>query len=410
MQTQIHDWRRAVIVASGLATAFCALAQAQQAGDWPQWRGPDGSGVSRETKWNSAALTGGAKIAWKASVGAGYSAVSVKGPRLYTMGNKDNADSVVCLNTADGAEVWRQSYPCKGGSYPGPRATPLVDGDVVYTVGRDGDVLCLDAAKGTIVWQVNITKDFGAQQPGWSHSASPSLLGDALVLNACRNGLAFDKKTGKKLWASPSDVCGYATPVFVGAAAKRQALIFGAKAMYGVDAATGNAIWSYPWQTGYDVNAADPLPIDDTIFITSGYGKGCALLKAAGSDVKAVWQNAVMKNHVGTPVYIDGHIYGIDGQVSDSSGCVVCMDAKTGAEKWRQKVGFASMMATTDKLIVLCERGDLIIADASPVAYKEVSRAKVLERAKSWTMPVLCGGMIYCRSDLGDLVAVDVRQ
>lgn len=399
----------AVVVALSATYALAAVA-AESAPDWPQWRGPDSDSISKDAAWDPKALAAGAKIAWTAQVGQGYSGVAVKGNLLYTMGQIRGSDAVHCLNAKTGQEVWTHDCPTTRSSYPGPRSTPLVDSDGVYVVGREGDVMCLDAEKGTVKWQVNIAKEYGAELPTWGHAGSPTVLGNLLILNACRNGLALDKKTGKKAWASQAGPCGYATPVFIGPATKREALFLGAKAIYAVEAATGQELWSFPWKTNMDVNAADPLVTKAGVLVSSGYNKGSVLLAVEGSTVKPVWQNAFLKSQFGSPIVLGDYIYGIDGQTGSGGFGIVCLDVKTGAKKWNHQIGFGAMSAAGDKLIVLTEKGDLIIAAASPVGYQEIAHAaKVVSNPKCWTMPVLCKGFIYCRNLSGELVAVDVR-
>lgn len=378
--------------------------------DWPRWRGPDGDSISKDAAWNPMALTGGAKIAWTAQVGAGYAGVAVKGERLYTMGQTQGIDAVRCLNARTGQEIWKHDYPTVRSTYPGPRATPLADSEGVYVVGREGHVMCLDTEQGTVKWEVNIAKEYGAVLPTWGHAGSPAVLGNLLILNACRSGLAMDKKTGRKVWATEPGPCGYATPVFMGSAAQREALFLGSKALYAVDASTGRELWSFPWETHADVNAADPLVTKSGILISSGYEKGSVLLAIDGAVAKPVWQSASLRSQFASPICLGGYIYGIDGQTGSGGLGIVCLDANTGARKWNRQIGFGAMSAAGDKLIVLTEKGDLIIAAASPAGYQEIARAaKVVSNPKCWTMPVLCKGLIYCRNLSGELVAVDVR-
>ncbi|NQT93441.1 MAG: PQQ-like beta-propeller repeat protein [Lentisphaerae bacterium] len=405
--TMAGDWR---LVGFGLAVIGClfpwgAVSTAGEA-QWPSWRGPDRNGISREAGWNALALTAGPKILWKASVGAGYSAVSIEGDQLFTMGNGDGKDTVYCLRPDTGEEVWTFRYDCSQGSYPGPRATPLIDGANVYTVSREGHVFCLDRKTGVKKWGINLVADHGAKTPKWGHSASPWLEGDLLVLNACQAGIAVDKRTGKKIWSSQPEPCGYATPVVIGSGKERMALIFGAKALYYVAVATGKESWSFPWITSYDVNAADPVVTDKGIFISSGYGNGCAFLDVSGAKPKAIWQKKKMANHFSSSVVLGDHLYGIDGNAG--SGVLRCLDLATGEAAWSENLGFGSLMAADGKLIILNERGGLFIAAAEPKAYRELSRATLEAPPRFWTPPVLCRAKLYCRNDKGALFCVDV--
>jgi len=402
-----REWKRPGL---GLAVLACVLLGSRGAGageaDWPSWRGPDRNGISRETDWNALAFAGGAKVLWKKSVGAGYSGVSIESDQLFTMGNSDGKDTVFCLRPDTGEEWWTFRYDCADGGYPGPRATPLIDGANVYVVSREGHLFCLDRKTGVKKWEINIVAEFGAQAPKWGHSGSPWLEGDLLVLNACKSGIALDKKTGKKVWASPSDKCGYATPVVVGSRKNRRALIFGAKALYSVAVATGKEYWSFPWITSYDVNAADPVVTDKGVFISSGYGKGCAFLDVSGPKPRAAWQHKKMANHFSSSVVLGNHVYGIHGNAG--SGVLRCLDLATGEEAWSENLGFGALTAADGKLIILNERGGLFIAAAEPSAYREFSRATLEAQPRFWTPPVLCRAKLYCRNDKGALFCVDL--
>lgn len=402
--------RESVRPGTGIAILACVLLGSRGAtageADWPSWRGPDRNGISRETDWNALAFAGGPKVLWKKSVGAGYSGVSIESDQLFTMGNSDGKDTVSCLRPDTGEELWTFRYDCADGGYPGPRATPLIDGANVYVVSREGHLFCLDRKTGVKKWGINIVAEFGARAPKWGHSGSPWLEGDLLLLNACKSGIALDKRTGKKVWASPSDKCGYATPVVVGSRKNRQALIFGAKSLYSVAVATGEENWSFPWITSYDVNAADPVVTDKGIFISSGYGKGCAFLDVSGPKPKAVWQKKKMANHFSSSVVLAGYLYGIDGNTG--SGVLRCLDLATGEEAWSENLGFGSLTAADGKLIMLNERGGLFIAAAEPSAYREFSRATLEAKPRFWTPPVLCRAKLYCRNDKGVLFCIDM--
>ena len=394
----------------GIAVLACVLLGSRAAGageaDWPSWRGPDRNGISRETDWNALALAGGPKVLWKKSVGEGYSGVSIEGDQLFTMGHGDGKDTVRCLRPDTGEEVWTFRYDCSTGGYPGPRATPLIDGAHVYTVSRDGHLFCLDRKTGVKKWGVNIVAEYGATSPKWGHAASPWLEGDLLALNACEAGAVVDKRTGKKIWSSRPGSCGYATPVVTGSRKDRRAFIFGAKALHCVAVATGQEYWSFPWITSYDVNAADPIVTDQGVFISSGYGKGCAFMDVSGNEPKAIWQTKKMANHFSSSVVLGGHLYGIDGNAG--SGVLRCLDLATGEETWSENLGFGALTATADKLVVLNERGGIFIAAAEPTAYREFSRATLDAPPRFWTPPVLCRAKLYCRNDKGALFCVDL--
>jgi len=370
--------------------------------DWPQFRGPNRDGISMETGW----LRTGAvmRVAWEASVGVGYSAVAIRSGRLYTMGNLEDKDVVSCLDAATGGIIWEYSYPCKAGSYPGPRGTPLVDGDSVYTVGREGVLSCLDAAKGGVRWQCALGKEINLKVPGWGLSGSPLGVGNLVIVNAGARGVAVEKASGKVKWASGGEGSGYASPVYFKQGGTEAVILFAAKAAVAVDPVTGRELWSLPWTTSYDVNAADPLVMGDKVLISSGYGHGSALLRVTAAGYKVEWENKNLASQFSSPVAVGSVFYGISGNVGKGELC--CIDQATGGVKWSHKeTGFGSLMLADGKLIILSEKGTLSIAEASPAAYHELWSQKVLDGV-CWTMPTLCNGLIYCRNDKGRLVCL----
>lgn len=387
---------------------FLSVSVSNTFGDWPQWRGPDRNGISEESDWDPAALANGPPVLWRADVGLGYSGVAVKGDRLYTMGNIRGQDVVTCLDARTGREIWSYSYPARSMQYPGPRATPTIDGDAVYTLSSDGQLLCLSADRGKVRWQKDIVAEFGARPPTWGFAGSLVVEGDLLLMNAGPSGLALSKRNGQPVWASGAGTGGYATPVLYTQNGKRYAAIFGRRAIYGVEVQTGRQAWSYPWVTGNDVNAADPLVFEDRVFISSNYGAGSALIDISGRRPKLLWKNGSMNSHFSSFVLIDGYIYGNDGFAGRRSGVFRCLDGETGREMWSEKLGFGSLIAADGKLILLTEQGDLHIAWATPSGYREVSRARSILSSSCWTPPVLCDGRMYLRNHRGELACLDM--
>ncbi len=408
MNRTLHEPATRLVPAAALAALLPGLAAHGAPGepDWPAWRGPRADGIAAEAAPDPAAFLA-AKPAWEAQVGRGYSAVTISGELLFTMGNVEDQDIVFALDPATGRERWRHAYDCRGGDYPGPRSTPVTDGERVYTVSRRGDLFCLDAATGRPAWHKNLASDFGAKPPRWGHAASPVIDGGRLLLNAGRAGLAVERLRGGLAWKSPAGAGGYATPVLVPQAGGALAAFFGEKGLALCEAATGRVADTSPWTTSFDVNAADPIFAGGRLFISSGYGKGCAQFAVRNGKLQPTWQNRDLRSQFSSAVLLDGNLYGIDGNTG--RGRLVCMDWETGRVRWEENVGFGSLTAAGRMLLVLNERGQLILADADPTAYRERARRRVLSGGKAWTMPVLCRGRIYVRSDRGQLVCLPVR-
>ena len=362
--------------------------------DWPQYRGPRRSGISPE-RFSGRFPVGGPRRLWTAQVGVGYSGVSVKGSRVFTMGNASEQDVVTCLSTA-GKVLWQTRYPCPAGDQPGTRITPTIHAGNVYVMSRQGLAVCLSAMTGKILWKTEIARQTGAREPKWGFAGSPLISGRLVFFNVGGSGAALDKTNGRIVWHSGNGQAGYASPVpFPGGVA-----IFAGTELVAVQAATGRRLWAHPWQTGYDVNAADPIFWGSTVFISSNYSHGGALLRIAGNRVGVVWENRSMKNHFNPCVLLGGSLYG------NSENTLMCLDARTGAERWQLRgIGKGGLIAADGKLLVLTERGELLSARATPAAYQELGRATILDGV-CWTAPALSNGILYARNHSGTLVAV----
>ena len=386
--------------------------------DWAQWRGPRGDGISHETGWLGSWPASGPPVLWQAQVGTGFSSMAVAAGRVYTMGNTGkkgkgaHRDIIWCFDAVSGETVWQRPYPSKlAAKYyeGGPGATPTVEGDRVYTLSKHGVVFCLEASSGKVVWTKDLRKEAGVKPPTWAFAGSPLIWGKLVIYNTGSAGVALDKMTGEVAWKSEPKGASYATPKLFRLGASDAIALFTGKSLKAVRAADGKALWSYPWKTSYDINAADPLffAAEGTVFITSGYGSGCALLEYGESGCKERWRNREMRSQIGSVVAYEGHLYGFNGQVG-GKGVLKCLSYQTGEARWEHKgLGTGTLMLAEGKLIVLSEKGKLVIVEASPAEYKPLQEAQILE-GKCWTQPVLSHGKVYARNAVGDMVCVDV--
>lgn len=405
-----------VLGSSGLACLMVCLLipesiPAAPGVDWHRWRGPDLNGISSEAGWGNSGSGEGPRRIWKASVGIGFSSVSVSQGRVFTMGNHTNRDSVFCFSAADGKLLWRHSYDCPldpryydGGT----SCTPTVEGDRVYTFSRKGHLFCLQAADGKVVWQRNLVKELQLEIPEWGFAGSPLVQDQWLLLNAGTAGLAVNKADGKNVWTTGTGPAGYSSPVPYELQGRRMVALAGHAEILGVELATGKVAWRYPWKTSYDINAADPVLAGSRLFVSSGYDHGGALLELTDGLPTLVWENKNLKTQFSTAVSWKGHLYGIDG--NNGRDCSLkCLDLATGQVKWSQKgTGMGSLMAADGRLIVLWEKGELVVVDAQPEGYRERARTQALG-GKNWTQPVLSQGQLYCRNAGGDLVCLGLR-
>ena len=381
------------------------------ADDWPRWRGPDLNGISQEKGWSVTWPKEGPRQLWQANVGTGFSSVAVAKERVFTLGNKDDTDTVYCFDAATGKELWKHPYACPlDAKYyeGGPGSTPTVEGDRVYTLSKRAHLLCLEAATGKVVWQKNLMEELGVKKADWGFAGSPLVEGGLLLLNVGDGGTAVDKTTGKVVWTSGKDIAGYATPVPFVVGGERCAAIFAGKALVGARVRDGRELWRLPWVEKWFLNVVDPVFSGDKVFISTLL-KGGALLQLGPDKPSVVWTNRGVANHFSSCVLLNGHLYGIDGNTDAPPKDVRCIEFATGQVLWKSEgLGLGSLMAADGKLIILSDKGELVIAEASPQGFRPQARAQVLG-GKCWTVPVLANGRIYCRNERGDLVCLDVR-
>lgn len=407
------DRRRilAAVVAT-LAFGTATSVEAQSSVDWPSYRGPQGTGVATATGLLKAWPEGGPKVLWRVRLGSGYSGVSVAAGRLYTLFGDGTNELALALDAATGKELWRARIDDErpDGMGSGPRSTPTVDGELVFVLGARGKLEALESATGKSRWRVDLVAAHGARVPQWGVSTSPVVEGDLLLINAGgANGkslLGLDKKTGKVVWASESDVAGYSVPLVVDLAGARQAIFFAGTSLISVSPKDGKTFWSVPWETSYDVNAAMPVAIEpDKIFISSSYDKGAQLLRVTSQGgrpaAESVWKSKIMKNHFNSSVYYGGYLYGFD------DATLKCVEPSTATERWKQRgFGKGSLLIADGHLWVLSDKGELALIEATPSEYREKARAKVLD-GKTWTVPTLAGKRLYLRTE-SELIALDV--
>ncbi|MBF0197570.1 MAG: PQQ-like beta-propeller repeat protein [Planctomycetes bacterium] len=388
---------------------FLSLLSALHAEDWGPWRGPRKDGISLEKNWNYKKLLKNPKPLWNFQLGKGHSAVATKGDFCYSMGNKKDRDIIYCINNKNGKEVWNYDYACKAGNFAGPRCTPVLDDDKVYTMSRSGLVLCLNAKTGKKVWDYNVSDGKFAKLPKWGLSASPCIEGDMVILNAGEAGIALNKKSGKVIWKNKAGTAGYATPHVFMRNKKECVAIFSSKKLFLLNLKDGKIVGDYDWVTKHDVNAATPISFDKYIFIASAYGHGGTLLDVSAKP-KEVWFSQNTQNHFSNWIYHEGYLYGCVGGTKGAS--ISCINAKTGEFKWKELKGSEAMLATKKELIVLDKTGKLHIVQLSPKSFKSLGSVQIFNIKKStyWTMPILSNGKLYFRESSGSLLCFDVSR
>ena len=294
----------------------------------------------------------------------------------------------------------------------GPRATPTYADGFLYALGAQGELRCLDAATGRAVWRTNILDDAGATNVQWGMAAAPLLVDDTVVVHpGGPNGksvVAYNRKTGVKVWSSQDDAAGYASPVLATIAGVRQILVFSATRLMGLKPDDGSLLWDYPWRTQADINASQPLLIgDNRVFVSSGYGAGAAVVELTRQDagviqVREIWRNIRMKNQFTSSVLHEGFIYGLDESI------LACVDAATGEAKWKGgRYGYGQVLLASGHLIVLTEQGDLVLVRAAPDRHQELARFPALE-GKTWNHPAMSDGILLVRN-INEMAAFDLR-
>lgn len=414
------------------------------ADDWPQWFGPKRDGVWRESGIVKTLPEGGPKLLWKESTGAGYAGPAVSDGKVYLFsrtlddlsqapgnpferGEIPGKEHVACLDATTGKEVWKRSYESQYTvSYAaGPRCTPVVDDGLVYTLGAEGQLHCLKADDGSVVWEKNFITLFGIKAPVWGFAGTPLVEGDQLICLAGGDGstvVSFDKKTGAEKWrALTAKEPGYCPPSIVNDEGERVLIIWHPEAINGLDPKSGKVLWTVPWKLRSGLSIPTPRRVGNRLFFTSFYN-GATMLEFPDSfskEPKVVWQTQRasekrtehLNSIMGTPVIDEGHIYG-----NCSYGQFRCLKVSDGERIWEtlepivkkeERWGNVFVTPHEDRYFLFNELGELIIAKLSPEKYHEISRAKLIEpnggdmkrRPIVWSHPAYAQQCIFVRND-----------
>jgi len=392
------------------------------AGDWPQWRGPNRDDISAESgllkEWSEG---GPAKVWTSDDAGLGYSGIAVADGVIYTMGAEDGTEFAIAISAKDGQAIWKAPVGefLNNNWGGGPRGTPTVAGDNLVCISGRGNVACLAREDGAVRWSVEM-QELGGATPNWGYTESPLVDGDHVICTpgGSKGTLAcLSLATGKKIWQSSgiTSKAHYSSPIVVNHHGQKQYIQLTVDKVFGVDAQSGDVLWQEAWP-GRTAVIPTPIYHDGHVFVTSGYGVGCMLLKiGADNSVQKIYENKVMKNHHGGVLLLDGFVYGH----SDSVG-IVCMDFKSGDLVWsdNKKNRSKGAVAFADGMLYCLEEGsgDCVLAKATPAGWEEVSRFRLepqtqqrSDRGKIWTHPVISNGKLYLR-DQEILCCYDISQ
>ena len=379
--------------------SFLAFWASASAADWPRFRGPDANGFSKETGINKDWNNKKPELVWKVSLGDnGYAGPSVADGKVFILDHKGANDVVRAFDLATGKQVWEFSYPDTAKDVHGfSRATPAFDNGKLYTFSRNGVLNCLNAADGTKVWSRDLVADLKAVPPMWLMAVSPVIDGDNVIVQAGgaqATIVVLDKATGKIIWnAGNGDATGYATVTIATIGGKKQYLVLTGQHLVSYDPDARKELWSVPFSNERKINGAMPVVIGDTVFLTSNYNIGSALVKVADGKAEIAWQNNDLRGRFNTPLLNDGCIYGI------GEGFMVCVDPKAGKTMWKQPKFDSGGLIGIDGVIIAMDgkEGDAVMVQFSPEAYKEMGRFKPLG-GQSWTPPIVADGKLIVRN------------
>ena len=396
------------------------------AADWPQWRGPQRNGISSEKGLLQQWPQQGPKLLWQAGdIGFGYSTPAVVGDRLYLISNEGSDNEFVqALAVRDGKQIWSTRIgkvgPNQRQNYPGARSTPTMVGDVMYALGSDGDLACLETATGQVRWQKNLRSEFGGQPGSWAYSESPLVDGDVVI---CTPGggeatiVALNRRNGDLIWkcAVPEgDEAAYASAIITKAAGVKQYVQFLGKGLVGVEAETGKFLWNYDRTAeGSPANIPTPLAYKDYVYSATGRG-GAGVVRIAARQGRVTAEEAYysrdLPTSLGGIVEVDGYLYG-----TNSAG-LICAKFTTGKVQWQDRsIGASSICFADGRLYLHGENGDVALVEATPEQYREKGRftppnqPQDRGRSKAWAYPVVADGRLYIR-DLGVLWCYDIRD
>ena len=389
-----------------------AAAPATSRNYWTNFRGPKRDGkydeASVSTNWPATGLP----VLWKQPVGVGHASFVVADGKAYTIEQRRSQEVVAAYDINNGHELWTQKWNAEyaDSTGDGPRATPTWDQGRLYALGATGELRCLDANSGAVVWGKNILNDNQSKNLPWAQAASPLIVDDkVVVLPGGANGksvVAYNKMTGAPVWKVLDDPQAYVSPMLVELAGRRQIVVVSSYRVVGLAPENGALLWSYSWDTDNGINVSQPVVVDrNRFFISSGYGKGAALVEVKGSGnsytASTIWENKNMKNKFNSSVLHNGYVYGLD------EGILVCLDVNTGERKWKDgRYGYGQVVLAGNHLIVTSDQGDVALVNASPDKYTEVARFTALS-GQTWNYPAIASGKLLVRNS-NEMAAFDI--
>jgi outer membrane protein assembly factor BamB len=372
--------------------------------NWTTLRGAKRDGNYDEAPIKTSWPANGLPLLWKQPIGVGYASFAIADGRAYTIEQRRQQEVAVAYDFATGRELWKQAWNAEytDSTGDGPRSTPTWDQGRLYVLGATGEFRCLDANTGAVVWGKNILTDNQAQNLPWAMAASPLIVDDKVIVlpggTSGKSVVAYNKTTGAPVWRSQNDAQAYVSPMLVELAGRRQVVVVSAARVMGLAPENGALLWSHPWSLDNGINVAQPIVVDrNRFFISSGYGKGAALIELKGSGnsftATTVWENLNMRNKFNSSVLHNGYIYGMDEQF------LTCVDVNTGERKWKGgRYAYGQVLLASGYLIVSNgDTGEISLVKATPDQYSEVAKFAALE-GKTWNYPAIADGKLLVRN------------
>jgi outer membrane protein assembly factor BamB len=408
-------WLVALILSSWTFVPFVGL---RAATDWPQFLGPERNGVYGGPALSETWATSGPRVVWRKAVGQGLSGPVVVQNRVVLFHRTANSEVVEALDARTGTTLWQYAYPTSYrddfGFDEGPRAVPVVADGVVYTFGAEGLLHAIDLATGKRIWSEDTMRRYDVPKGYFGAAGSPLVEGGKVMANVGGDDagvVAMDARTGKTLWSVGGHPASYSSGVGATIAGKRYAIFLTRSGVVGLDPATGQTRFQRPWRArqAASVNAATPLVIGDLIFVSAEYGPGAGVLRFDGAKLSDVWaSNDSLSNHYATSVHHDGFLYGFHGR-QEFGPSLRAVELQTGKIRWSaDRFGAGNVTLAGNRLLILRETGELILAAASPDAFKPLAKAQILP-ATVRAFPALADGLLYARND-NTLICVDLRK
>jgi len=379
---------------------------------WTNFRGPRRDGKYEEASISTSWPAGGLRQIWRQPVGVGHASFVVADGKAYTIEQRRNQEVVAAYDVNTGRELWTQKWNAEftDSTGDGPRATPTWDNGRLYALGATGELRCLDANSGAVIWGKNILSDNQAKNLPWAMAAAPLIVDDKVIVlpggTSGKSVVAYNKNNGAPVWRVLDDTQAYVSPMLVELAGRRQIVVVSASRVVGLTPENGTLLWEYAWDTDNGINVSQPIMVDrNRFFISSGYGKGAALVEVKGSGNKftasTVWENNNMKNKFNSSVLYNGYVYGLD------EGILVCLDVNTGERKWKDgRYGYGQVILAGDHLIVTSDQGDVALVKATPSQYTEVARFPAV-KGQTWNYPAIAAGKLLVRNS-NEMAAFDI--